>query len=475
MRRCVSLVFLAALAAGCGDGGTDPVTYGAPSLVQVNGVTKPTGMVGMTVILEGAELAEARFGDVSFLGSDGAPVAAATSDWSRSYIVATVPAGTATSSKVWVTTDWGTTDSLDFTLVSGNTFSPSNINWTRTADLPQALQGLGAAFVPVEYGEAKAKYVFTVGGAADVTNSATTAVFRGTVQESGAISAWDTGVTPLPSARAYHATAAATPYTAPIDTATAAFLYTIGGVDAAGTTVPTVLYAAVALDGTIGAWQSAADLPAAVHSGSAVVYRGYLYVVGGADGQNAPQASAYRAKVNANGSLQPWQAIAGLPVATAHHALVNFGPYLYVTGGDTSAVDPALNGSSGKETAASYLARIDMRDGSAPSWGSVASPGKARSKHGIMSAGGSVVITSGIYSGQAGSSENSYAEINPDGTLSSWGGATGSSTIQTVLGYSVYNQAAVSFVDATGTGHVVVLGGANRAATGRASAGVVYY
>jgi hypothetical protein len=77
--------------------------------------------------------------------------------------------------------------------------------------------------------------------------------------------------------------------------------------------------------------------------------------------------------------------------------------------------------------------------------------------------------------GQAGSSENSCAEINPDGTLSSWGGATGSSTIQTVLGYSVYNQAAVSFVDATGTSHVVVIGGASRAATGRASAGAVYY
>ena len=109
------------------------------------------------------------------------------------------------------------------------------------------------------------------------------------------------------------------------------------------------------------------------------------------------------------------------------------------------------------------------------SWAAISTPNKARSKHGIMSAGGSLVVTSGMYSGQTGSSENSYAQINPDGTLSSWGGATGTSTIDGVLGYSIYNQAAVSFADATGKGHVVVLGGANRSATGRASAGVVYY
>jgi hypothetical protein len=92
-----------------------------------------------------------------------------------------------------------------------------------------------------------------------------------------------------------------------------------------------------------------------------------------------------------------------------------------------------------------------------------------------MSAGGSVMITSGIYSGQAGSSENSYATINSDGTLSAWTGATGASTIQFLLGYSLYNQAAVSFVDASGQGHVIVLGGGNRSSTGRASAAVVYY
>lgn len=475
-RRRIALITYAVLASGCGDKGTEPTNYGPPSLALVNGVTKPNGIVGMTVILEGSGLAESQFGKVYFLGTAGAAVEATSSDWTNTYIVATVPQGIAAASKVWVTTNWGTTDSLDFTVISGSTFSPSNISWARTTDLPQALQGLGAAFVPVESGNTKAKYVFTLGGASDVTNVATTAVYRGAVLETGAISAWTAAQNPLPAARAYHATAAATAYTAQIDTTTAAaYLYVIGGNDATGVSTKTVLYSKVGLDGSVGAWGNTTELPAATHSAAAVLYRGYLYVIGGADAQNVPRANTYRAKVNANGTLGAWETMPALPVVTTNHALINFGPYLYVAGGDTAAVDPAANAVSGKETSAVYLARIDMRDGKIPSWSPLTSPGKARSKHGLISAGGSLVQTSGIYSGQAGSSENTYASITADGTLGSWGGATGTSTIQTLLGYSLYNAAAVSFADATGKGHIVVLGGASRSVTGRASAAVVYY
>jgi hypothetical protein len=237
----------------------------------------------------------------------------------------------------------------------------------------------------------------------------------------------------------------------------------------------TVLYSRVGLDGKIGAWATTTELPVAVHSATAVLYRGYLYVVGGATAQNAPTASSWRAPVKSDGTLGAWLAMPSLPVVTTNHAMINFGPNLYVAGGDTAAIDPATNATSGKETSATWLARIDMRDGSVGAWSSLAAPGKARSKHALISAGGSVVETSGMYSGQAGSSENVYSQISADGTLGSWAGATGTSTIQTLLGYSLYNAAAVSFADATGKGHVLVLGGASRTTTGRASAAVVYY
>ena len=340
MKRILACVPALVLLLACGGDKTAPVVYGAPSLLLVNGVTKATGLVGMTVILEGAELAEAQYGSVYFLGSDGSALPATVNDgdWTNTYIVTTVPQGTATASKIWVRTNWGTTDSLDFNLASANTFSPSNISWTRTVDLPQPLQGLGAAFVPVEYGGNKAKYVFTVGGAADQTNVATTAVFRGSVQETGAISAWDQSLTQLPSARAYHALAAATAYTARLDTlSAAAYLYAIGGIDAGGATLSTVLYSRVALDGSLGAWQTGPALPEALHSAAAMVYRGFLYVAGGANGQNQPTANVYRAAVRLDGTLGGWEAVATLPKATAHHALANFGPYVYVVGGDTAA------------------------------------------------------------------------------------------------------------------------------------------
>lgn len=473
MRRLLAFSLLS-FAAACG-GSTEPVNYGPPTLLQVNGVTRPSGMVGMTVILEGSGLAESRYGKVYFLGSNNVAVEATSSDWTNEYILATVPQGTATSSRVWVETDWGTTDSLDFVLISGNTFSPSNISWARTTDLPVALQGLGAVFVPVEYGASKAKYIFTLGGAADLTNIATTNVYRGSVQETGAISAWTTAASALPAPRAYHASAVATPYTSAMDTTRAAYLYVIGGVDAAGAPVRTVFHAPVGLDGAVGTWATAVELPIALRSPTATLYRGYLYVTGGAAAGNVPQAAGYRAKVNGTGSLGTWEQLPALPGGTAHHAMTNFGPYLYVVGGDTAAVDPATNSPSGKETAGSFLARIDMRTGMIPGWTPVSSPAKARARHGLMMAGSSVVATSGMYSGQAGSSENTYASVTADGTLSSWAGATGTSTIQTLLGYSLYNVAAVSFADATGKAHVVVLGGANRSQAGRASAAVVYY
>jgi hypothetical protein len=101
--------------------------------------------------------------------------------------------------------------------------------------------------------------------------------------------------------------------------------------------------------------------------------------------------------------------------------------------------------------------------------------GKARSKHDAVFAGGAVFVTSGVYNGQPGSSENTFASINADGTLKSWQGATGSETIDVEIGRSLYNQALVAFVDRSGVGHVLVLGGADRDQAGAPSESVLWY
>jgi hypothetical protein len=468
------------------DGGADtlPAAFQAvaPAVSRVNGVTKPSGLVGMTVLIEGDAFGDARHGKVFFAGSGGVPIQAtvadSANDWTNGYIVTTVPSGTANASQITVQTATGTSASLAFNLISGSTFSPSVINWTQTSPLPQPLQGLGAVFVPSGNTAINpANYVFVVGGAADQTNVATTAVYRAQAQQSGALSVWTPAANQLPVPLAYHATVAASAYTAALDTmTTAAYLYAIGGIDGSGTTVSTVYYSKVALDGSNGAWQTTTALPSAIHSASAVVFRGFVYVTGGADGANAPKPTALRAAVNPDGTLGAWQTISALPSGVAYQGLVNFGPYLFAVGGDASTVPPMQGTTSGGEQSATYLARVKLRTGDlATTWAPLASMSKGRSKHNTVVGGGYLFTTSGVYAGQAGSSENTYSQINADGTVGSWNGATGTNTISTLLGYDVYNEAAISFVDASGKGHVLVLGGAKRQTPGRASAAVVFY
>lgn len=465
-----------ALFTACGsDKSTGPAPLGQPVVTQVNGVTEPVGLVGMTVIIEGSSLGDSARGRVYFRGTGGSRVqaSAANADWTSTFIITTVPTGTADSSAIWVETTGGVSDSIPFHLITSGTFSPSNITWTAASALPQALQGLGAVAISVGRGGMKGSWVYTVGGA-DAANVAGSAVYRARVQADGALDAW-AAMTSQPAARAYHTIAAATPSTARIDTTVAAYMYALGGVDGTGTTLGTVEFTRVGLDGELTTWQSTTPLPTAVHNAGAVVFRGFLYAAGGASGTHEPTASAYRAEVRPDGTLGSWQAVASLPQATAYHSMVSFGPYVYVVGGNTGAVAPELNTMAGSETNAAYVARIDMRNGALPSWTQVTSMGKARSKGAVVAAGGALLATSGLYSGQAGSSENTYASIAAEGALASWNGATGSNTIDVLLGYAVYNTAAVFFVDAQGRGHVMVLGGASRSGTPQPSAGVVYY
>lgn len=467
------------LAAACGGGGSTGPQQGPPSLTVVNGVPHPTGLVGMTVAIQGTNLGDAANGTVWFTPTGGTPIKATianAADWTDAFIVTTVPTGVTGDAKITVQTAVGTSNAVPFTLVSSAAFSPSTIAWTRTTDLPVALQGLGAVYVPITTGTTHPSYVYTVGGA-DATNVPVTTMYRAQVQATGALGAWST-MTALPAARAYHTVVAATAYTAPLDTTTtAAYVYALGGVDATGQSTTSVYVTKVSPDGGVGAWTTTTALPAALHSASGAVFRGYLYLVGGANNTNAPVATTYRAAVKADGTLGSWETLAPLPTATAFLSLTQFGPYLYAVGGDAGTITPVLNTSTGTESSNVYAATINLRDGTLTSagWAQLTALNKARSKHSTLAAGGALLTSSGVYSGAAGSSENSYALLTSSGTLGSWQGATGTNTIASVAGYSLYNEAALSFADANGIGHVIIIGGADRAVAGKASAAVVYY
>jgi hypothetical protein len=105
-----------------------------------------------------------------------------------------------------------------------------------------------------------------------------------------------------------------------------------------------------------------------------------------------------------------------------------------------------------------------------------ASLGKVRSKHSALAAGGNMFVSAGLYAAATtGSSENTYAQINSDGTVGSFSGATGSNTLQSIGAGNLFNHAAIAYVDGSGVAHVMVLGGDSVNDPGTRSAGVFYY
>lgn len=453
-----------------------------PALQYVDGATKPSGNTGSTVILEGQAFGDRQgAGEVLFSNGTGGTIAAviaSPSDWTNTFIVTTVPSGAA-SGDVVVQTGTGTSNALSFTLTSNATFSPSTISWTATTSLPVGLSGHSAAFAVV--GGASPNNLVYVTGGADSTYVPRTDVYYATIQADGTLSTWTTTVA-LPGAVAFHASVVATPGNSRIKGA--GFMYVLGGAtDAAGTPSATIYRGALdSLTGAVTGWATlTTTLPAPVHSLGAVIFRGDLYIAGGATTGNAPVAGVYRARIDSTGALGPWQTEPALPFGRAYHGFGQFGGFLYAFGGDSAAVTPNDSNytTNGTKLSQVVYSRINLRTGDlvGTTW-TVNASGmtKAANKHTAVFAGGTVLITAGLYNGAAtGSTEETYAQINADGTVGSFNGATGSHTISSAGGANLFNHAALGYVDANGVAHVLILGGDAVNAPGKKRSEVWFY
>ncbi|HXF96064.1 MAG TPA: kelch repeat-containing protein, partial [Gemmatimonadales bacterium] len=443
----------------------------APTLQFVNGATRPSGNVGSTVILEGLAFGDEQGpGKVLFSNGSGGTVEAVIADpqndWTDGFIVTTVPSGAATGDLA-VVTGTGTSNALTFTVTTEAAFSPSAISWTQTTSLPVGLSGHRAVFAPV----GTTNLVYVLGGA-DSTHAPRRDVRYAAIGADGHLTAW-TLTDSLPAPRAFHAVVVATPFNSRVKGD--GYIYVLGGaVDAAGTPANTVYRGTLAADGSIAAWTSVATLPAALHSLGAVIFRGEIYIGGGSGSGNVPVASVYRARIDTLGNLESWRALAPLPGPRSYHGWVTFGGYLYAFGGDTSAVTPNDSNftDNTKKLKQIVYNRISLRTGELVSatWTlNAAELIKEVSKHTAVIAGGSVLISGGLYAGAAtGSTEQSYAGFNSDGSVGSLNGATGAQTIQSQNGgRDLFNHAALSYIDASGVAHVLVLGGDDASAPSR--------
>lgn len=479
-RHALGLSTLVVLLAACGGDSTGPSgPSGPPVLTSINGATAPSGPVGSTVSVEGQNFGDTQ-GSSQVLFSDGAggtipAVIASAGDWTSTFILTTVPAGAATG-EVVVQTSLGTSNALVFTVTDAAVFSPSTISWTSTSSLPAALSGLATGFARIEATSSTARAIYAVGGA-DATNTPVSTVYYATVGGSGTLSGW-TATASLPVGLAFHGLTVATPGNSRVTAA--GHLFVVGGAtDAAGTPGAIVYRGDLAADGSVTGWSQVAALPLPLHSMGAVIFQGDLYVFGGSTTGNAPVATVYRSRIEAAGTLGAWQSQAALPFARSYFGYGTFGGYLYTFGGDSGTVAPNHGSLTTSTIADVAYARIDLRtrDLTTAGWTTNASTlTKATSKQTAVVAGGNVLLTAGLYNGAStGSTEQTYAQLNADGSVGSFSGATGANTIVSLGGGNLFNHSATGYTDGSGVFHVLVAGGDDVNSPGSKRSGVWFY
>jgi hypothetical protein len=443
-----------------------------PILQFVNGAVRPAGGPGSPVILEGQAFGDYQgSGQVLFSDGAGGTVAATIAgpaDWRNTVIVTTVPPGAATGD-LKVQTASGTGVAVTFTVTGTPPFDPSVLAWTGTSSLPVGLSGHAAVLVPLAGGGR----VYVIGGA-DSSGVPRKNVLYSPVQNDGRLGEW-TAATSLPTATAFATAVVATPSNSRLKIG-AGVIYLLGGV-VDGAPVATVFRGLLNPDGTITSWSGGA-LPEALHSASAAIVRGDLYIAGGSGSGNVPVATVYRARIDSLGVLGAWHAEPPLPFPRSYAAVGQAGNTLYVFGGDSAAVSPDdPNLANGTKVSQIVYASPDLRTGDLAGWTvNGGALGKAIAKHTAVLLGGRVLLTGGLYVGaDAAASEESYATVNQDGSVGAFADATGTHTIVSAGGRSLFNHAAVAYLDASGTPHVLIVGGDDVNAPGKKRAEVWLY
>ena len=482
--RMVMHLSVVALLAACGSSSGPTGPSGPPAITVVNGATLPSGTIGATVVIEGSNFGTSQSvasGHVVFSttagGRDTATIASAA-DWTNLLIVTTVPAGVPVGrDTLFIETSGGTSAPIIFSVVTKVAFSPSTVSWTATTALPVGLSGhaVAAATLPGA-GATSTSVVYVVGGA-DSTDAPRDSVLYATVSNTGALGAWNKA-TVLPAPVAYAAAVVATPSNSPV--MGSSYLYVIGGDStASGKPVATVYIGILSTGGAVTGWGTTTSLPAAVHSLGAVIFNGAVYVGGGSGSGNAPVATVYRAVIQSDGMLGAWQAQPSLPFARSYFGFGINGTSLYALGGDSGTVTPNDSSLSAKAISDVIYAEIDVHTGNLTAAGWTANGNKLKkavSKQTAVVAGGDVLVTAGLYNGDAtGATEESYAGLNSDGSTTAFNGATGANTISSAGGGNLFNHAATGYLDGTGAFHVLVVGGDDVNTPTKKHKGVFYY
>ncbi len=212
-------------------------------------------------------------------------------------------------------------------------------------------------------------------------------------------------------------------------------LYLLGGIGASAP-VSTVQIADITGNGTLSSWTSSTSLPSNRYGHDVQVYNDRLYIIGGASTVGgAPSNSVYYNKINSDGTLNSWVQTTSFTTGRMNQGgnmTVVWGAYVYISGGCS-----AVNG-SGYCTAVESDAQVASinADGSLDTWNTMAGVSDSRMAHSLVAWRDNVYEIGGCSAQNTSTGDcNSnmlasikYGTVNQDGDASTVGQSVNSST-----------------------------------------------
>ena len=443
-----------------------------PGIYYVDGAVEPILLAGDQTVIEGFGFGNTP-GSVRFPGATGAIAAPVTaSDWTDATIRVTVP-DSSISGSVSVTTAGGQQFLQPIHIVPATPFDPATLTWQARSPFPRAPVGVALAILTIPTAPQLAITLYAAGGGESVGGDSGLVVDSGVyvsqVAVGGGITAWqrqhDTTSLALsrvlPAPRAYAAAAAANRYNSRYP-GPGGILYVIGGVDGNAQATASVYAAPITADGVAGSFTSRLSLPTAVAGAIAVVRRGRIYVMGGADTLGRPQSAVYMARINPDASLDGWYTQPPLPGPRAYGGGAVLDTRLTAFGG---IADSALPG-GGLEAAPTRLPTADTTAVSLLSgffsgtWGA-GNPllSEGRSQFALLNPGKILLVVGGMYAGAPTNSAETMAASTTGDSVAAFTGPVATNTIAGLGGGTLIGPVGVAWRDADGTAHGLVLGG----------------
>jgi hypothetical protein len=459
------LLLLAGVLA-CSNASSGP-TPSTPRIDYVDGAIEPFLVPGQSAAIEGFGFGDTQGnGTVTFPrlggGTVTAPVAGVA--WSNLLITISVP-DSAASGELTVTTTTGGSLSATVHILPRVAFDPATLTWQPRTAFPRSPVGIGltSGTEPAAGGAGVRVTLYAAGGAEPLAGDSVlvpdSAVFIARTAPGGQIGPWSRPAS-LPVALSFAAVAFANRYNSRLN---AHAMYVIGGIDSSGRARAAVYQSIATNDTALGAFTPIEPLPAPIAGAIAVVRRGRIYLVGGADSLGRPQTHVYVGRIGANGHIDGWYLQPALPAPRAYGGGVALDHRVVVFGGIADSAPPG----GGLVDTLPRLAAADTAALSLASGffvGNWASAGTllpvARSQFATLILGNTVLLVGGIYAGALASpSETLAASIGASDSLGGFAGPTGTNTIVGLGGGTLVGPAGATWRDADGSHHGLVTGG----------------